>query len=219
MRKLLIIILIICSPSKYLDVQAASAVEESTKSSIEAGKDYRLLGSRTIDSATDLSQLQKVADIEIFYWFGCTSCLQAEQAIESYAKDHPELVVKKTPLIPFPSWRAQAYIQPMIEQLEGKVQLPTREQLYQQCISDCSPFASFELIKSWLKTQYSIEELPRLDEPAIWQAEKNFRKRAQSFSISQVPTIIVREAYATDANSTGSVQRLVEVVDYLLKRQ
>ena len=46
---------------------------------------------------------------------------------------------------------------------------------------------------------------------------RGFKKHAESYSISQVPTIIIRESHAVDANLAKSVAQMINIVDYLLK--
>ncbi len=180
--------------------------------------DYRLVKTENIESFSDLTQLEKVADIEVFYWYGCQSCQLVEQALLTYLGEHPTIKLRRTPLVAYPQWRQQAYIQPLIEQLPAQLDRPTVDDIYQICLQDCAVFSQYEKTVKWLFEQIELTEMPELDESLIWQAEKDYRKRADSFSISQVPTIIVREKYAVDANSAGSVTRLIEIMDYLLSR-
>jgi hypothetical protein len=95
-------------------------------------------------------------------------------------------------------------------------EFPTTEEIYQVCLADCRVFDSYEKILLWLQKKLQLTELPRLDEASIWQAEKDSRKRADSYSISQVPTIIIRESHSIDANSAKSLTRLINIADHLL---
>ena len=201
----------------YGSVSAAENLGNSTEI-IRPAIDYRLVPPRQIDQVTDLTQLQKVADIEIFYWYGCADCLKVENQLDEYLAKFPELTVKRTPLVAFPAWRAQAYLQPLLAQLEGKVQTPSKQEIYRQCIEDCSFFESYESTLAWLKAKYQINQMPTINEAEIWRAEKKFRERAESFSISQVPTIIIKEQYITDANAAKTTQRLIAIVDHLLNQ-
>lgn len=195
-----------------------SAAEARTDASVQTKLDYDLLPSRQIDDVSDLEALQQVADIEIFYWYGCAACLKVEKRLNEYLANYPELNVRRTPLVAYVDWRPQAYIQPLLEQLEGKVQTPSVEEIYQQCLEDCTFFESYESTLAWLKARYQINEMPVIDEPKIWAAEKMYRQRAKTFSISQVPTIIIKEQYVTDANRAKSTERLIQIVDHLLNR-
>jgi len=212
-KTLLTLILFGLAPTLYAAENNGEALDI-----IQPAKDYWDLPTRQIDQVSDLSELQQVADIEIFYWYGCEPCMKVEQRLSEYLAAYPEVTVKRTPLVALSSWRAQAYVQPLIEQLEGKVQTPSNMDIYQQCLEDCTFFESFESTKSWLKAKYQINKLPLIDEAKIWKAEKKYRERADSFSISQVPTIIIKEQFVTDANSAKTTDRLIRIVDYLLNQ-
>jgi len=181
-----------------------------------AGSDYRLVESASLDTVFELTQLQQVSDIELFYWYGCASCQQIEQALAEYLDKNPHLVFRRTPLVARINWRPQAYIQPILTQL-GETGV-TQDQIYQQCVQDCNKLGDFESIKAWLANRAGLSELPLLNEAAIWQAEKSFRKRAAFYSVTHAPTILVRESFATDANMAGSATRLIKIIDYLIEK-
>jgi len=181
-------------------------------------QDYFKVVNKSLDIGSELDQLAAVADIEFYYWYGCQPCLQVENALSDYLQSNPQITMVRTPLVARLSWREQAYLQPMMEQLSPQLSLPTPQDIYASCIQDCSVFRDFESSKAWFRAQLEVDELPFIDEPQIWQAEKNYRKRADSFSISQVPTIIIRETYRVDANSAKNVTRMIEIVDYLLNQ-
>lgn len=191
--------------------------QESEAQFVE-GIDYFRVQSQQSDIQVDLTELQAVADLEIFYWYGCFSCWQVESALTEYLTDKSSLRVIRTPLVSHVSWREQAYIQPLMEQLADKMTLPTELDIYQACLEDCSKFSSYESGRDWLLSQVQAEDIPLIDETAIWTAEKNYRKRADSFSISQVPTIIIKESFVVSADSAKSVDRMIKIVDYLLTR-
>jgi hypothetical protein len=195
------------------------SVDQKFSQAFLAGVDYRVLPARSLEILVDLEALQKVVEIEVFYWYGCHSCLQVELALTNYLKAYPKIKVKRTPLVAHLKWRPQAYIQPILQQFKQllpDIEMPTNEAVYQACIKDCSVFSSYENTLLWLKEKLQLTELPRLDEVNIWQYEKDARKRADFYSISQVPTIIIRESHSVDANSAKSLTRLINIVDHLL---
>lgn len=205
--KLLLILFFFQSPLIYAEQQLPV---------FNLGNDYREVDNKALESISDISQLQQIADIELFYWYGCGACQQVEKALQSYLEQNPGLVYRRTPLVAHISWREQAYLQPMINQLQSKMNVPSVDELYQACVDNCDVFKDYESAKTWLLGRAQLTQLPEIDESAVWQAEKSYRKRAESFSISQVPTIIIREAYAVDANSAKSVARMIEIIDFLL---
>lgn len=159
-----------------------------------------------------------VKTIEIYYWYGCKPCQQVEQALVERFAENNGISMIRIPLVAHISWRQQAYLQPLMNQLEGKIDLPDITELYNACLSDCSVFSSYQSTLNWLKQRNGLEELPFIEEAEIWAAEKNYQKMADSASISQVPTIIINKTYLTDANSAKSVERMIEIIDYLLEK-
>ncbi|MET1254906.1 hypothetical protein [Aliikangiella maris] len=198
--------------------QTTNINQVSIQSEFQQGMDYWVINSTIEDNINDLNKLKVIADIELFYWFGCEPCKKVEQVLTNYKQQNPDLIIRYTPLVAHSDWRQQAYIQPLLEQLVELENLPDRQKIYESClIEDCATLASFDLINQWLLKYLQLEQLPPIDTAKIWQAEKEYRKRADSFSISQVPTIIIRENYAVDANSAKSLHRLMAIVDFLLQ--
>ncbi len=178
--------------------------------------DYTKLVKTHLQEQTDLNQLESITQIEIFYWYGCQSCYQVEMALQEYLAQHPEVTVRRTPLIARSSWRHQANLQSIMAQLSEQPNLPSLASLYQACLADCSVFDSFENNKAWLHESMQLEEFPVLDMSRLWATEKNYQKRAELFSIAQVPTIIINESYKIEANQAKTSKRMVEIADYLL---
>lgn len=199
-------------------MSSVSAFAQQSPSQFVENQDYFKVVNKSLNVGSELDQLDQVADIELFYWYGCEPCARVELALNEYLQQNPQLTLIRTPLVAHLSWREQAYLQPLMAQLGESELLPTPQMIYETCLADCSVFASYEESKAWFKVQLDVPELPFIDEPQIWQAEKNYRKRADSFSISQVPTIIIRESYRVDANSAKSVTRMIEIVDFLLNQ-
>ena len=85
-------------------------------------------------------------------------------------------------------------------------------------MSNCSVFEEFDSTLDWFSKQADPQKLPTINKEAIWQAEKSYQKRADLFSISQVPTIIINETYKVNANQAKTSKRLVEIIDYLLSK-
>lgn len=200
-----------------LTLKAFAAEPELTTNFVQ-GQDFRLLERLEVDLVNDLSQLEQVADVEFFYWYGCPPCSQIESRLAQLSIDRPNLKIKRTPLIAYLTWREQAYIQPILEQLSGKVELPGSQDFYRQCIQDCSVFSQYESTLDWIQQKVGANHLPRIDESAVWQAEKNYRKRADKLSISQVPTIIIKERFVTDADMAQSADRMMQIIYFLIDK-
>jgi len=195
-----------------------SIIAQQSEQEFTLGKDYQQLDSFNIDQIQNLSDLNNLYHVEIFYWYGCESCYQVESSLNSYIKSHPQLKVKRTPLVARVNWREQAYLQPLMEQLSELENIPSHLEIYQQCLSDCQVFSQYASSLQWLTDKLDQQQLPVIDLSLIWESEKIYKKRAEKFSISQVPTIIINEKYKVDANQAGTARRLVEIVDFLLSQ-
>ncbi|MGX5175438.1 hypothetical protein ACUR5C_15565 [Aliikangiella sp. IMCC44653] len=211
--KLAIILIFLC-----LGCCINLALKAQTVENFIAGQDYQVLTVSIEPKAQDLGALKQIADIEVYYWYGCQPCLDAETAIAEYLAMNPQLSLIRIPLTAQVDWRPQAYLQPLMAQLATQIAVPSELEIYQQCLDDCQVFATYQSSLAWLKTSLNLEQLPRINEAALWEAEKEARKRAELFSISQVPTIIIRERYKVDANMAQSPQRLVKIINYLLNQ-
>lgn len=201
------------------EVNSASedTIENSSTQFIK-GVDYSIVKPAQLEVNEQEQAKENRKTIEVYYWYGCKPCQQVEQALNEHFVENTEISMTRIPLVAHISWRPQAYLQPLMAQLQGKVDLPDIAELYNVCLSDCSVFRSYQSILDWLKQRNSLDELPFIEEPDIWAAEKNYQKMADSASISQVPTIIINKTYLTDANSAKSVERMIALIDYLLEK-
>ena len=178
------------------------------------GVDYQQLTDNKDNSDLELSSSNL---IEVFYWYGCDACYLTESLLADYLKGKPDVNLVRIPLVARLNWREQAYLQPLMEQLVVNSEISYLD-VYKQCMEDCQVFSNFDTSLTWLKSK--LEDKPELiiDQSLIWQAEKNYRKRAEIFSIAQVPTIIINGKYKVDANHAGTAERLIEIVDFLLSQ-
>ena len=198
---------------------------QENDSTFQQGIDFSLVSKVKGQEAEQLSDLESVSNIEIFYWLGCKSCYQVELGISQYLEQHPALTLRRTPLVARSQWRAHAYVPLILSQLSLQlaVQLsepndvPTIIDLYKQCLTDCGVFKDYQSSLEWFTERLKPQSLPGLDEEQIWQSEKNFQKRADIFLITQVPTIIINERYKITAKQAQTTARLVEIIDYLIR--
>lgn len=192
-----------------------SGTNERTQA-VQIELDYSVISLPPSLEIDQISELDRISDIEVFYWAGCASCYQVDMAIDKFQQGKTELSVRKTPVVSRVAWRSQAYIPEILKQLSPIDGLPSLGDIYKACIQDCGVFQSYEKTKIWLQEFLKMEELPFINEESLWQSEKNHQKRANLFSITQVPTIIINEKYKISATQAKNPARLVEIIDYLL---
>ncbi len=194
----------------------AYAAEDN--SIFKVGSDYQLVEKIETQQHQQLSELETISNIEIFYWYGCESCFHVEAAILEFAQNNPELTIRRTPLIARPAWRQQAYIQALMSQLSETEELPSILEIYQQCLLDCAVLKNLDAIILWFTKRMPEQDFNLIEQKQIWSQEKIFKKRSKIFSITQVPTIIINERYKVDANQAKTAKRLVEIMEFLLAK-
>jgi hypothetical protein len=177
------------------------------------GVDYRLVTKAEGSEVAQLSELESLSNVEMFYWYGCESCYQVEAQLTSYLQQHSQYSYRRTPLVARAEWRQQAYLQAIREQIKEQAL-----HIYRQCLTDCSVFQQLESGKQWLFQEIDPSDKQVLNLDLLWQTEKNYRKRAELFSISQVPTIIINETYQVSADQAKTSKRMMEIVDFLLTK-
>jgi hypothetical protein len=183
----------------------------------EEGVDYRSIKSTIDRDINNLSELDDFSHIELFYWYGCDSCYQVDAALAAYLEENPHLNYRRTPLVLRPEWREQAYIQALMAQIPDTTAENILD-IYRQCLTDCTVFSQFDSTEKWVLQRVDNGNKPNIDYDLIWQTQKNYQKRADILSISQVPTIIIKDTYKVDANQAKTAQRLLEIIDYLLAK-
>ncbi|MDQ7049919.1 MAG: hypothetical protein Q9M92_10410 [Enterobacterales bacterium] len=184
----------------------------------ELGVDYQKIV-KPLQVATNieqLDQLESVSHIELFYWIGCESCYQVEAELILYLNQHPEYTFRRTPLVARVEWRQQAYLQAIIQQIPDQTMGLDVLDLYRQCLTDCEAFTKVESSIEWLLKGTDLDSRPQIDYEKLWQQQKKYQKRADLFSITQVPTIIINETYQVNGSQAQSAKRMLQIIDYLL---
>ncbi len=209
---LLILVIATSLSSAFLLAGVSERVNAITSQAFVINQDYRQIAAEQLSTQTE-----PLADITFFYWYGSEASRQVELALADYMQPQTSITLERVPLVAYFNWRPQAYLQPMLEQLKVSMALPSSNDIYQACITDCSIFKDYQSVKSWLMTQVNLDNF-EFDESQVWQSEKNYRKKAESFSISQVPTMLIKGTYIVDADSAKSPERLIKILDFLLNK-
>ena len=196
----------------------SSFIQAAQSAPFTLGVDYqKVVKPQQLASDVDqLDQLESVSNIELFYWIGCESCYQVDAELALYLNQHPEFTFRRTPLVARVAWRQQAYLQAIIQQIPEHTAGLGMLELYRQCLTDCDVFTKVESSIEWLLKETDPDLRPQIDYEELWQQEKNYQKRADLFSITQVPTIIINETYQVSGSQAGTAERMLQIVDYLL---
>jgi thiol:disulfide interchange protein DsbA len=163
----------------------------------------------------------KVEVVDLF-WYGCPHCYSLEPTIEKFLSKKPDNVVfQRVPATLSPRWKYHAtlfYVGQMLDPDGSKhVHSKIFEALQKQHrkINDDDAMTRFftelgfsaEQVKNALKSMEMKAMMARADEVGT-------KSKADS-----VPVIIINGKYRTSPSMVGSEETLLQVVDYLVKRE
>lgn len=165
------------------------------------------------------SQPDKVVVTEMF-WYGCPHCFRFEPYVVKWKQSMPAgAVVEQVPSVLNPSWMEHARAFYAL-QLMGETQR-THDKI----------FAALHLKNQLLNNVDSMAEFVA----GLGVDEQEFRKNYHSFPVDTmirksrkkerqyghrgVPAVIVNGKYLTSASMAGSNSRMIQVIDYLVKKE
>jgi protein dithiol oxidoreductase (disulfide-forming) len=180
----------------------------------EAGVEYTVL-----DQPVPTSNPDKVVVTEMF-WYGCPHCFRLEPYIEKWSQTKPDgVVLEQIPSVLNPGWIQQARaffaLQMMGETAKVHNKLFNALHIQRKRLNDVDALAKFvaELgvdEKQFRENYHSF--------PVDTLIRKN-RQKERKYGHNGVPVVIVNGKYRTSASMAGSNARLIEVVDFLVKKE
>jgi protein dithiol oxidoreductase (disulfide-forming) len=180
----------------------------------EAGVEYAVL-----NQPVTTSDPGKVVVTEMF-WYGCPHCFRLEPYIEKWSQTKPDGVVfEQIPSVLNPGWiehsRAFFALQMMGETEKVHNKLFNALHIQRQRLNNVDALAKFVADlgvdeKQFRENYHSF--------PVDTLIRKN-RQKERKYAHEGVPAIIVNGKYRTSASMAGSNARLIEVVDFLVKKE
>jgi len=178
----------------------------------EDGTEYLSLGKRVAVDAPP----GKVEVIE-FFWYGCPHCNAFEPRLQAWVKKQPADVAFKRVPVAFrdefvPQQRLYYALEAMgkVEQLHAKV--------FEAVHVNHEPTNREDLILAWAGKQgldtAKFKEL--YDSFAVSTKARRATQLQDAFKVQGVPAIGVAGRYYTDATLSGSMDRALQVTDYLI---
>ena len=180
------------------------------------GKHYEVL--QTPSVTRDPS---KVEVVEVF-WFGCNHCYSLEAYLQPWKKSLPEYVdFWKSPVVS--GWHTSAQTHARLFYASKALN-----------IQDQAVFAAFNAIQregKLLSGETELEYFFRgfgidkerirsvINSFGVKNAVKQADSRTRKWQVTGVPTLIVNGKYKVSATRELSTQRLLEVVDFLVKKE
>ena len=177
----------------------------------QSGKDYLTLDKRV---ATD-APAGKIEVIE-FFWYSCPHCNAFEPTLEAWMKSAPkDLVIHRVPVAFNSSFAAQ---QKLYYALEGMNKLPElHAKVFRAVHVEKLPLAKDDQIFDWIGKQ-GVDVAKFKEIYNSFTVSNQLRKAAQlqeAYNVEGVPSMGVAGRYYTDGTMAGSMQNVLQVVDYL----
>jgi len=187
----------------------------ANKAPYVAGKHYQVIKKVSSDLPT---KPNKITVLE-FFSYGCHWCFKLESHIEAWQKTAPKNVYfVRVPVIFQPSWviLAKAYYTAEALDVETKLSPVIFDAVQVKNLSFSDPkvieklFVDHGVKAKDFKNAFYFS-------PGIDAQMMHGRNLMKDYGIYQVPTIIVGGRYKTDPTMAGGFDKLIPVVDYLVK--
>lgn len=177
----------------------------------QEGTDYRLLPTPVPTTTGD-----KVEVVELF-WYGCPHCFKLEPVIEEWLKTKPDnAVLVRLPAVLGPNWQPQARAYYVAEQLGvlDKIHRPLFDAMHVQK----RPLATPEQLADFFAEQ-GVDRAAFLDAYKSFAVETRLKRAEQlvrRYGIHGVPALVVNGKYLVDSERAGSLERMLQIVNYLI---
>jgi thiol:disulfide interchange protein DsbA len=177
------------------------------------GKDYRIIQS---DQKNVRAQKPVVAE---FFSYGCPSCFRVETPVTDWMKKIGNSVVfERFPVVFKPEWElyAKAYYTVKILALSDEINAV----LFKTIQVDKNPLNSNQAMIDFFMSQGVDKEIAQSafeHSPTIDMRVHEGMTLMAKYEVNAVPSFIVNQKYQTDLQKAGSPERLVEILDYLVR--
>jgi protein dithiol oxidoreductase (disulfide-forming) len=175
-------------------------------------------GYEAISPAQPTTNPAKIEVIE-FFWYGCPHCYSFEPSLAAWLKKKPENVdFVRIPAVFSEQWgkHAKAYFTAealgvvdkihadMFEGVQAKKELETEDQLAKFFVAHGVKEAEFRETYNSFMVDSKMRQAPAL---------------AAKYGITGVPAIIVNGKYRTNGTLAGSQEKMIDVVETLIKKE
>ena len=180
----------------------------------DAGIEYEVLKEpvKTINS-------DKVVVTEMF-WYGCPHCFRFEPYIERWQETVSDGVeLEQVPSVLNPSWMEHARAFFALEMM-GETE-KVHKKLFAAIHLKNKRLSSVDTIAAFVK-ELGVDEKKFREHYHSFPVDTMVRKSKQKerkYGHRGVPAVIINGKYRTSASQAGSNSRMIEVIDYLVKKE
>jgi thiol:disulfide interchange protein DsbA len=176
----------------------------------------------TLSPTIPTQAAEEQVEVVDLFWYGCPHCYSLEPTIEKFLSQKPDNVVfQRVPATLSPRWEYHAklfYVGQMLD-ADGSKHVHTKifEALQKQRrkINDDDAMTRFFTELGFSADQVN-SALNSMEMKTMMARAKEIGEKSKADS---VPVIIVNGKYRTSPSMVGSEETLLQVVDYLVKRE
>ena len=155
-------------------------------------------------------------DVIEFFWYSCPHCNAFEPALDAWVKAAPkDLSIRRVPVAFNASFVPQ---QKLYYTLEGMGKLDAlHAKVFRAIHVEKAKLAKDEEILAWV-TQQGVDAAKFKDVYSSFSVSNQVRRASQlqdSYGVEGVPSMGVAGKYYTDGTMAGSMQTVLQVVEYL----
>ncbi|WP_336365706.1 thiol:disulfide interchange protein DsbA/DsbL [Marinobacter sp. C2H3] len=192
-----------------------SGVASAQEAPFQEGKDYLKL-STPVQTQSDSGV--EVAEV---FWYGCPHCLRFKPQVEAWAKQAPDYVnFVLLPAALGKSWEPHARAFYALEAMDARTQA-VHDALYEALAGEHKPLNDGESLAKFLGTQgVDAEEfLKNYNSFGVNTMLQKAQAKVRGARITGTPTMLVAGKYTITASQAGSFEKMLQVVDYLVKKE
>jgi len=160
----------------------------------------------------------KKVEVREFFWYGCPHCYRFEPVLANWLKNKPkEVIFVRTPaFLPKRNNHARAfYAMEALGKLEAlHSKFFTKVQNHSQRLTDKDDIVKFMTSNGINKAEF----LKTWDSFDVDRKVKEANRLEQKYTIHSVPNIVVDGRYIVGADSAGGQDKVLQVVNYLVKK-
>lgn len=161
------------------------------------------------------------AKIEVneIFWYGCIHCYHMDPVLEAWAKKLPaDVVFKRTPGLPNPSWAPMAKAFYTLEELKllEKLHTPLFDAAHKQ--KALNPTDEKAVI-DWITKQSGLDRVKVEEHFKSFSMNNKLNRAAQTFKASGatgVPSLVIDGQYITSSTMVGGNEQALRVTDYIV---
>ncbi|MFQ5642896.1 MAG: thiol:disulfide interchange protein DsbA/DsbL [Thiogranum sp.] len=161
----------------------------------------------------------KIEVLELF-WYGCPHCYQLEPELRAWLENKPDDVVfVRLPAVLGPSWElhARAFYTAQLLGVLDKVHQPIFERMHK----DRKPVRNVDDVKKiFMEQGVSGQDFDNTyNSFAVITKTNRAKQAARLYGVQGVPALVVDGKYRTTAKLAGGNRKMLDVVDFLVKKE